>query len=74
MSLIISEQKKISSSQTVFMRCFDGVVAVPSIRGGGEFGDRWHDGGRLLNKQNCFDDFRAAAQWLVTEGESFYFL
>jgi prolyl oligopeptidase len=42
-----------------------GVYALPSLRGGGEFGEEWHRAGMLKNKQNVFDDFTAAADWLV---------
>jgi prolyl oligopeptidase len=42
-----------------------GVYAQPSLRGGGEFGEDWHQAGMLEKKQNVFDDFAAAAQWLV---------
>ncbi len=45
-----------------------GIYAAPCLRGGGEFGQDWHRAGMLQNKQNVFDDFIAAADWLVEQG------
>lgn len=54
-----------SIGRCLFLRHFNGIYAIPNIRGGGELGEEWHEAGRLLNKQNCFNDFQAAAEYMI---------
>ena len=60
----ISLSPAFSVSNLVWME-MGGVYAQPNLRGGGEYGEEWHQGGMKLRKQNVFDDFIAAAQWLI---------
>jgi prolyl oligopeptidase len=55
-----------SSSRVVWLER-GGVMAIPNLRGGGEYGEDWHRDGMLLKKQNVFDDYIAAAKFLIDE-------
>lgn len=63
----ISQTPQFSVARLVWME-MGGVFALANIRGGGEYGAAWHDGGRLLKKQNVFDDFIAAGEALIAKG------
>lgn len=60
----ISEQPYYSADRALWLQ-MGGIYADVVLRGGGEFGETWHDAGRLAKKQNVFDDFAAAARMLI---------
>ena len=63
----VSLTPSFSVSNLVFMEN-GGVYAVANLRGGGEYGDEWHNAGTKMQKQSVFDDFISAAQYLIDEG------
>ncbi|CAG8528462.1 10080_t:CDS:10, partial [Scutellospora calospora] len=48
-----------------FVQHYNGILVVPNLRGGGEYGEEWHKAGMLHNKQNVFDDCQYVAKWLI---------
>lgn len=62
----ISKTPEFKTERLVFLEN-GGIFAMPNLRGGGEYGEEWHKAGTKLQKQNVFDDFIAAAEYLIKE-------
>uniref|UniRef100_A0A0K0D742 Prolyl endopeptidase n=1 Tax=Angiostrongylus cantonensis TaxID=6313 RepID=A0A0K0D742_ANGCA len=62
----VSDMPYFSISRLFFVRHFGGVIACANLRGGSEYGENWHMSGMRENKQNVFDDFISAAEYLIS--------
>jgi prolyl oligopeptidase len=62
----VSETPEFKANRFLFLEK-GGLLAIPNLRGGGEYGEDWHQAGMLGKKQNVFDDFLAAAEWLIEQ-------
>jgi len=63
----IALQPYFSAIRLVWLQHFNGIFAMANLRGGGEYGQAWHQGGQKEKKQNVFDDFHGAAEYLIRE-------
>ena len=64
----ISLSPGFSTTRLAWMQNLSGIFALANIRGGGEYGEEWHQAACKTKKQNCFDDFQAAGDYLVEQG------